>query len=87
MIQVPLPFGLGGFAIPLSNVGPGNPTGTVQFKDGTHNLGAPVPVFGGVAVGPFLALPAGHHSVTAVFTPTNPAKFQPSTSNIVNFTF
>ena len=87
VIQVPLPFGLGGFAIPIANVGPDDPAGTVQFKDGTHNLGDPVRVFGGVAVGPFAFLPAGHHSVTAVFTPTNPAKFKPSTSNTVNFTF
>ena len=87
VIQVPLPFGLGGFAIPIANVGPDNPAGTVQFKDGTHNLGDPVRVFGGVAVGPFAFLPPGHHSVTAVFTPTNPAKFKPSTSNTVNFTF
>ncbi|MGB7797163.1 MAG: Ig-like domain-containing protein, partial [Pseudonocardiaceae bacterium] len=87
VIQVPLPFGLGGFAIPIANVGPGSPAGTVQFKDGNTKLGGPVPVFGGIAVGPFVTLPAGHHSVTAVFTPTDTAKFKPSTSNTVNFTF
>jgi len=87
VIQIPLPFGLGGFAIPIADVAPSSAAGTVQFKDGTHNLGGPVPVFGGVAVGPFLTLPAGPHSITAVFTPTDPAKFKPSTSNTVKFTF
>jgi hypothetical protein len=87
VIQIPLPFGLGAFVIPIANVGPGSPAGTVQFKDGDTKLGGPVPVFGGVAVGPFVILPAGQHSVTAVFTPTNPAKFKPSTSNTVKFTF
>ncbi|MGA9309046.1 MAG: Ig-like domain-containing protein [Pseudonocardiaceae bacterium] len=87
MIQIPLPFGLGGFAIPVANVGPGLPVGTVQFKDGTHNLGGPVPVIGGVAIGPFTSLPPGAHSIKAVFTPTNPAKFQSSTSSIVTFRF
>ncbi|MGA9309884.1 MAG: Ig-like domain-containing protein [Pseudonocardiaceae bacterium] len=87
MIQVPLPFGLGGFAIPVANVGPGSPVGTVQFKDGNTNLGRPVPVFGGVAIGPFTSLRPGAHSIKAAFTPTNPANFQSSTSNIVTFTF
>jgi len=68
-------------------VTPFNAAGTVQFTDGTTNLGAPVPVAGGVAVGPLTALSPGTHSITAVFTPTNPAKFQPSTSNIVTVTF
>ncbi len=87
MIEVPLPFGLGGFAIPIANVDPFNAAGTVQFQDNGNNIGGPVPVFGGVAVGPFTTLPAGHHSVTAVFTPKNAAKFKPSTSNTVTFTF
>jgi hypothetical protein len=87
VIQVPLPFGLGGFAIPVANLAPSNAVGTVQFKDGNTNLGGPVAVFGGVAVGPFTTLPPGPHSITAVFTPTNPANFQSSTSNTVTFTF
>ncbi|MGH3671665.1 MAG: Ig-like domain-containing protein [Pseudonocardiaceae bacterium] len=64
-----------------------NAAGTVQFKDGNTNLGRPVPVGGGVAIGLFTTLPPGSHSVTAVFTPTNPAKFKPSTSNTVAFRF
>ncbi|MGC1734159.1 MAG: hypothetical protein WA731_16140, partial [Pseudonocardiaceae bacterium] len=50
--QVPLPFGLGGIAIPTAHVAPPNAPGTVQFKDGTTNLGGPVPVTGGLAIGP-----------------------------------
>ncbi|MGH3788048.1 MAG: Ig-like domain-containing protein [Pseudonocardiaceae bacterium] len=61
--------------------------GTVQFKDGTTNIGDPVSVTAGLAVGGFVSLPLGPHSLTAVFTPTNPAAFQPSTSNAVQFTF
>ncbi|MGH3871092.1 MAG: Ig-like domain-containing protein [Pseudonocardiaceae bacterium] len=85
--QIPLPFGLGGFAIPFANVAPPNAVGTVQFKDGATNLGAPVPVSGGFAFGGLVSLPPGPHSLTAVFTPTNSAAFQPSTSNTVAFTF
>jgi len=33
------------------------------------------------------AVPAGMHSITAVFSPTNPAKFTPSTSNTVTVKF
>jgi hypothetical protein len=87
VIQVPLPFGLGGFAIPIANVAPTNAAGTVQFKDGNTNLGAPVPVFGGVAIGPFTSLRPGLHSVTVVFTPSKPAAFKSSTSNTVTFRF
>jgi hypothetical protein len=87
VIQVPLPFGLGGFAIPVAKVTPFNAVGTVQFTDGTHHLGGPVRVVGGVAIGPFTTLPPGPHSVTAVFTPTNPTAFTPSTSNTVTFRF
>ncbi|MGH3846792.1 MAG: Ig-like domain-containing protein [Pseudonocardiaceae bacterium] len=66
---------------------PTNAVGKVQFKDGATNLGGPVTVTGGVAIGPFTTLPAGPHSITATFTPTNPANFKPSTSNTVNFNF
>ena len=87
MIQVPLPFGLGGFAIPVANLTPFNAAGTVQFKDNGHNIGGPVVVFGSTAVGPFTSLPPGTHSITAMFTPRNPANFKPSTSNTVTFRF
>jgi hypothetical protein len=78
---------LGGIEIPTAHVAPPNAVGTVQFKDGTTNLGTPVPVIGGTAVGPVSILSRGPHSLTAVFTPTNPTKFKPSTANTVTFTF
>jgi hypothetical protein len=87
VIRVPLPFGWGGFVIPIANVAPFNAVGKVQFKDGTHNLGGPVLVSGGVVVGPFTVLPPGAHSVTAAYTPTNSGAFQSSTANPVTFTF
>jgi TolB protein len=87
VIQVPLPFGLGGIAIPTAHVAPPNAPGTVQFKDGTTNLGGPVPVTGGLAIGPIRILGTGTHSLTAVFTPTTPTTFKPSTSNTVTVKF
>ena len=87
MIKVPLPFGVGGFAIPVANLTPSNAVGKVQFKLNGHNIGGLVPVLGGTAVGPFEFLPPGQYSVTAVFTPTDLTKFKPSTSNPVKFTF
>lgn len=56
------------------------PTGTVQFKDGAANLGAPVALAGGVAAFSTSSLTAGTHSITAVYggdaddaTSTSPA--------------
>jgi hypothetical protein len=85
--QVPLPLGLGGCAFPTAHVSPLAAAGTVQFKDGTTNLGVPVAVIAGTALGPFTQLSPGPHSLTAVFIPTDPTKFQSSLSNAVTFTF
>jgi Bacterial Ig-like domain (group 3) len=87
VIQVPWPLGLGGFAIPIATVAPANVAGTVQFKDGTTNLGGPVPVIAGTALRPAVILSRGPHSLSAVFTPTNPTKVKPSTSNTVTLRF
>ena len=84
---MPLPLGLGGIVIPTAQVAPANAAGTVQFKDGATRLGAPVPVTAGVAIGPVSTLAPGSHSLTAVFTPTNPTNFQSSTSNSVTVKF
>ena len=86
VIQVPLPFGLGGFIIPFASVTP-NARGNVQFKDGTSNLGGPVSVRGGFAFGGFFVLPAGSHTITAEFAPADPTSAQPSTSKTVRVTF
>ena len=87
VIQVPLPLGLGGIVIPIAHVAPVSASGTVQFKDGSANLGAPVPVVAGIAIGRFNTLARGSHSLTAVFIPANPARFLPSTSKTVTVKF
>jgi hypothetical protein len=76
-------LGLGAFAFPTATVTPPNAAGTVQFKDESTNLGGPVAVIGGIAIGPFASLQRGTHTLTAVFTPSNPAAFAPSTSQPV----
>ncbi len=59
--------------------------GSVQFKDGASDLGAPQAVNGsGVASLTISTLAVGTHPVTAVFTPTNTAANNPSTSNGVS---
>ena len=85
MIRVPLPFGLGAFAIPVTIVSPTNAAGTVQLIDNGTNVGRPVRVINGIAIGPLLGLPPGQHAVIAVFTAKNQVTFESSTSNPVNF--
>jgi hypothetical protein len=48
-------------------------------------LGIPVPALSGFAIS-FTTLPPGPHTLTAVFTPTNPATDQPSTSPPITVT-
>jgi Bacterial Ig-like domain (group 3) len=59
--------------------------GTVQFKDGASNIGAPVTVSAGAASTSTSSLTVGTHSLTAVFTPTNTTFFAGSTSSAVPF--
>lgn len=66
-----------------ATITPATAIGTVQFKDGTTNLGNPVIVTNGAASGFTSALPVGSHQLVAVFTPTNQAAFSPSTSPTV----
>jgi hypothetical protein len=80
-------LGLDGLVIPIGYVMPVNAAGTVQFKDGAANLGRPVPVVAGIALGPVSILNAGQHSLSAIFTPSNPTRFQPSVSNTVTLRF
>ncbi|MCX6397523.1 MAG: Ig-like domain-containing protein [Propionibacteriales bacterium] len=54
--------------------------GTVQFKDGATNLGAPVAVVSGTATKSGVALVAGNRSLTAVFTSADTNAFLSSTS-------
>ncbi|MGH3695423.1 MAG: Ig-like domain-containing protein [Pseudonocardiaceae bacterium] len=86
MIKVDL-RGPGGLVLPLAHVAPTNAAGTVQFKDGNRNLDGPRQVIGGFAIGQLMFLGGGEHSITAVFTPANPAEFKPSTSKADKFRF
>ena len=58
--------------------------GSVQFLDGTNSLGAPVPVTGATAA-LTTTLASGTHSLTAVFTPTDPTAFGGSASPVVPY--
>lgn len=75
-----------GTAVTLTaTVSPTSAAGSVQFKNGTANLGAPVQVSGGTASTTVSNLPTGTNSLTAVFTPTDGAAFTSSTSNTVAY--
>ncbi len=50
----------------------GTATGTVQFFDGGVAIGAPVVVSGSAATLPYSFTTAGNHTLTAVYTSTNP---------------
>ncbi|MCA1704054.1 MAG: Ig-like domain-containing protein, partial [Actinobacteria bacterium] len=66
---------------------PSTAVGTVQFKDGTANIGDPVTVStNGTASGSTSMLAPGSHQLTAVFTPADPATFSPSTSAAIPLT-
>jgi hypothetical protein len=65
-----------------ASITPANATGTVQFMDGTTNLGAPVAVAGGAA-STAVTLAQGSHSLTAVFTGSG--SFGNSTSTAVPY--
>lgn len=67
-ITVP-PTATTGLAVDLvAAVNPASAAGTVQFKDGGANLGAPVRVSGGIATLSQAFTTTGAHSITAVFT-------------------
>lgn len=57
-----------GESVQLSaSVSPANATGTVQFKDGTTNVGGPIPVINGVASTSHVFETAGSKPITATF--------------------
>jgi hypothetical protein len=59
--------------------------GSVQFKDGGSNLGSAQSVnASGIASFTTTSLAVGTHPITAVFTPTDTAAYNPSTSNGVS---
>src|SRR5262249_38704039 len=63
-----------------ATVAPAAAAGSVQFKDGTANLGAPVPVSGGTASLTTSALAVGTHSLTAGVNPGGPPLFNAVTA-------
>ncbi|MGH3765476.1 MAG: Ig-like domain-containing protein [Pseudonocardiaceae bacterium] len=68
-----------------ANVAPRGAAGTIQFMDGTTALGPAVPVTLGTALR-ITTLTTGAHSLTARFTPSNPAAYSPSTSPPISLT-
>jgi hypothetical protein len=67
-------------------VTPAAATGTVQFMDGSTNIGDPVIVSNGKATQSTSTLSVGSHQLSAVFAPADPARFGPSTAQAVPFT-
>ncbi len=66
-------------SVSVVSPGTGTPSGSVQFRDGATNLGAPVPLdASGNAQLVWSTLPIGGRTITAVFTPS--AGFVTSTS-------
>jgi hypothetical protein len=64
-----------------ATVTPDTAVGAVTFLDGSTPIGSPVPVVSGAASLSPTNLPAGTHSITAQFVPTNPANFGASQSD------
>jgi len=66
-----------------ATVTPSGAAGTVQFKDNGTNIGSPVAVnASGVATTTTAFTTNGAHPLSAVFTPTDPAAFGPSTGTL-----
>ena len=59
--------------------------GTVQLYDNGSPLGSPITVTGGTAAYTSSSLSVATHSLTAKFSPTNPALVKPSTAAAVSF--
>lgn len=64
---------------------PSNAVGNVIFKDGTTTL-ATVALSGGTASTATTSLTTGVHTLSATFSPTNPANFATSTANNISYT-
>lgn len=63
-----------------ATLSPAAAAGTIQFKDGSADVGGLVSVASGVASITTSALSEGAHAITAVFVPANPLAFLGSTS-------
>ena len=81
----PTPGVTGSTSAVTATLTPAGATGTVQFTDSGVALGPRQPLAGGaatIAVGNF---PAATHSLQAVFTPTDPALWAPSSSAVLSY--
>jgi len=67
-------------------VAPSSAAGTVEIRDGSKTLVKDLPLSGGSATASLSGLAVGSHSLTAVFTPDDPAAFVASTSAVVKHT-
>jgi hypothetical protein len=65
---------------PAAGAGTSTPTGTVTFFDGEDQLENPVELSNGVAVAPFALIPAGNHSLRAVYS--GDSTYASSTSSV-----
>ena len=82
----PTPSAHTGTSVTITATVTSSPTaaGTIQFYDGGAALGSPITVSSGTATYTTSALSTATHSLTAKFTPTNPALFKPATSDAVS---
>ena len=83
-VTPPSPEPLGTTETLTAAITPSGLTGTVQFLDGTIDIGAPVAVSGGQASLSTTSLTVGSHSLTAIFTPGSAAA-SGSRSNVVPY--
>ena len=70
---------IAGTSVTLTATVTGGASGTVQFLDGTTDLGSPVTVTGGVATYVTSTLPIGSQNLSAVFTPSAGIAYSGST--------
>ncbi|MGH3855234.1 MAG: Ig-like domain-containing protein [Pseudonocardiaceae bacterium] len=68
-----------------ATVTPATAAGTVQFRDGATNIGAPATLTNGTASTTTTTLGVASHQLTAVFTPTDTTMYSASTSPAVTF--
>lgn len=68
-----------------ATVSPSSVAGTVQFRDGSNNIGSAVTVSGGTASTTTSSLAVGNRSLSAVFTPSNATEHAPSNSSTVSY--
>lgn len=78
----------GGLVTLIAAVTPSTFVGTVQFRDGTTDIGAPATVVDGAAsvTTSSTMLATGSHELSAVFTPADSAAYSPSMSPAVSLT-